>query len=71
MGEDLRKFKMKKNFENSCIENDDKTQTKMAELWGDNITQQNISYFCQKIGITRKKKPTVIKKEMKKKEQNL
>ena len=42
----------------------------MAELWGDNVTQQNISYFCQKIGITRKKKPMVIKKETKKKEQN-
>jgi transposase len=27
----------------------------MAELWGGNITQQNISYTCQKLGITRKK----------------
>ena len=27
----------------------------MAELWGQNITQQNISYTCQKLGITRKK----------------
>ena len=43
---------------------------KMAELWGDNVTQQNISYFCQKLGITRKKKPMVIKREMMKKEQN-
>ena len=43
---------------------------KMAELWGGNLTQQNISYFCQKLGITRKKKPMVIKREMTKKEQN-
>jgi hypothetical protein len=27
----------------------------MAEVWGNNISQQNISYTCQKLGITRKK----------------
>ncbi len=27
----------------------------MAELWGDNLTQQNVSYAGQKLGITRKK----------------
>ncbi|MGB5962173.1 MAG: hypothetical protein WBG73_16015 [Coleofasciculaceae cyanobacterium] len=27
----------------------------MAEIWGDNLTQQNISSACQKLGITRKK----------------
>ena len=37
------------------MENKNKTQQQMAQLWGDNITQQNISYFCQKIEITRKK----------------
>lgn len=42
----------------------------MAEIWGENLTKQNISYFCQKLGITRKKL-TVIKKEIKKNEQNL
>lgn len=41
----------------------------MAQLWGDEATQQNISYG-KKLGITRKKKPMAIKKEMKKKEQN-
>ncbi|NES08272.1 MAG: hypothetical protein F6K22_39205, partial [Okeania sp. SIO2F4] len=46
-------------------ENKDQTQTKMAELWGNNITQQNISYTCQKLGITRKKKLTDTRKEMK------
>ena len=36
-------------------ENKDQTQTRMAELWGNKITQQNISYACIKLGITRKK----------------
>jgi hypothetical protein len=49
-------------------ENRDKTQKLMAQLWGDEATQQNISYACKKLGITRKKKPMAIKKEMKKKE---
>ncbi len=35
--------------------NKDKTQTRMAELWGNSITQQNISDTCRKLGITRKK----------------
>ena len=42
----------------------------MAQLWGDEDPQQNISYACKKLGITRKKKPMAIKKEMNKKEQN-
>ncbi len=47
--EDEEKFKL------FVKENQDKTQTKMAEVWGNNISQQNISYTCQKLGITRKK----------------
>ena len=35
-------------------ENRDKTQKQMAQLWGDEATQQNISYG-KKLGITRKK----------------
>ena len=66
-----QKIKDQEKFREFVKENNDKTQQQMAELWGENVTQQNISYFCQKLGITRKKKPTVIKKEMKKKEQNL
>jgi transposase len=65
-----RKIQDEAKFRNFLQENEDKTQEQMAELWGDNVTQQNISYFCQKIGITRKKKPMVIRREMKKKEQN-
>lgn len=47
-------------------ENRYKTQKQMAQLWGDETTQQNISYV-KKLGITRKK-PMAIKKEMNKKE---
>ena len=65
-----QKIKDEQKFREFVRENDDKTQKQMAELWGNNVTQQNISYFCQKLGITRKKKPMVIKREMMKKEQN-
>jgi transposase len=51
-------------------ENNDKTQKEMAKLWGENVTQQNISSACKKLGITRKKKLMVIKKEMKNKDRN-
>ena len=47
--QDLEKFR--KFME----EHSEKTQKQMAQLWGNNITQQNISYACQKLGITRKK----------------
>ena len=59
------KIQDKEKFKLFIKENNGKTQTQMAELWGENITQQNISYTCQKLGITRKKKLTDIKKEMK------
>jgi hypothetical protein len=48
-------------------ENRDKTQKQMAQLWGDEDPQQNISYG-KKLGITLKKKPMAIKKDMNKKE---
>lgn len=49
------KIEDEEKFKSFVKENKDKTQTKMAELWGNNITQQNISYTCQKLGIIRKK----------------
>ena len=52
-------------FREFIKENSDKTQKQMAEIWGSNVTQQNISYACKKLGISRKKKATLIKKEMK------
>ena len=41
-----------------------KTQKQMAELWGDNVTQQNISDALRKIGFTRKKRPMAIENAM-------
>jgi transposase len=38
----------------------DKTQAQLAQLWGDNVTQQNISDGLRKIGVSRKKRPTAI-----------
>ena len=35
-----------------------KTQGEMAKLWGDNVTQQNISDALMKLGLSRKKRPT-------------
>ena len=35
-----------------------KTQAQMAQLWGDNVSQQNISDALKKIGVSRKKKLT-------------
>ena len=42
----------------------DKTQAQMASLWGDNVTQQNISDALHKLGVSRKKKRMAIEKEM-------
>ena len=38
-----------------------KTQGQMALLWGDNVSQQNISDALRKLGLSRKKKLTDIK----------
>ena len=51
-------------FESFVQEHQDKTQAEMAKLWGDDVTQQNISDALQKIGWTRKKRPTAIESEM-------
>lgn len=42
-----------------------KTQAQIAKLWGDNVTQQNISDAMQKLGVSRKKRLTGIENEMK------
>ena len=41
-----------------------KTQAQMASLWGDNVTQQNISDALGKIGLSRKKRRTAIENGM-------
>lgn len=37
-----------------------KTQAQLAALWSEGVTQQNISAAMQKLGISRKKRPTAI-----------
>lgn len=49
-------------FREFVQEHGEKTQGQMAKLWGDGVTQQNISDALMKIGFTRKKKVTGIKK---------
>lgn len=41
-----------------------KTQAELAKLWGDNVTQQNISDALQKLGVSRKKRLTATKNAM-------
>jgi transposase len=59
------KIKDLEEFRIFVLENQHETQGKIAELWGNNLTQQNVSYASQKLGITRKKKRMAIRKEMK------
>jgi transposase len=58
-------------FRKFVEEHSDQTQKQMAELWGNHVTQQNVSYACRKLGITRKKKLMDTQNEMKKKDRNL
>jgi transposase len=45
-------------FEAFVKQHGGKTQSEMASLWGDNVTQQNISNALKKLGVSRKKKLT-------------
>ena len=64
------KIKDLEKFKQFVLKYNHKTQKEIAQLWGDNLTQQNVSDAYQKLGITRKKKLMVIKNEMRKKEPN-
>jgi transposase len=48
-----------------------KTQTQMAKLWGDSVSQQNISDALHKIGYSRKKRLMGIKNGMRSSETSL
>lgn len=54
-----------KRFREFVGQHGDLTQGQMAQLWGENVTQQNISRALRQLGISRKKKHTAIKKETK------
>src|SRR4028119_812260 len=45
-------------FREFARQHGDKTQGQMAKLWGDNVTQQNISDALAKLGLSRKKRLT-------------
>jgi transposase len=47
-----------KRFEEFVQKHGGKTQRQMAELWGDNVTQQNISDALRKLELSRKKRLT-------------
>jgi transposase len=45
-------------FEEFVQKHGDKTQKQMAKLWGEGVTQQNISDALMKLGVSRKKRLT-------------
>ena len=51
-------------FEAFVEQHGGKTQAQLAILWGEGVTQQNISAALQKLGISRKKKLTAIENAM-------
>lgn len=59
-----------KRFKEFARVNGGKTQKQMAQLWGESVTQQNISDAIAKLGWSRKKKLMDIENEMKLNEQN-
>jgi len=46
-----------KRFKAFAHKHGGKTQRQMAKLWGDNVTQQNISDALSKLELSRKKRP--------------
>ncbi len=51
-------------FEAFIEQHGGKTQAQLAVLWGEGVTQQNISAAIQKLGISRQKKLTAIENAM-------
>ena len=51
-------------FREFIYQHGDKTQAQLAKLWGDNVSQQNISDALRKIGVSRKKRRMGIKNGM-------
>lgn len=49
------KIKELQKFRDFVLKHQEKTQKQIAELWGERLTQQNVSNACQKLGMTRKK----------------
>ena len=46
------KIQNEEKFREFVREHSDKTQKQMAQLWGENLSQQTMSYTCRRLGIT-------------------
>ena len=57
-----RKIPDLERFKQFVQQHKDKTQQQMADLWGENLTQQNVSDGIKKLGITRKKNLRISRK---------
>ncbi|WP_319418980.1 IS630 transposase-related protein [Pleurocapsa sp. FMAR1] len=55
LSRDNRKIQDLNRFRQFVKQHQDKTQQKIAELWGEKLTQQNVSDGIKKLSITRKK----------------
>lgn len=62
-----RKIQDLERFEQFVKQYQDKTQQQMADLWSENLTQQNISDGMKKLGITRKKNLRISRKRRREK----
>lgn len=51
-------------FETFVVQHSGRTQAQLAKLWGDGVTQQNISAAIKKLGISRKKRRMAIESAM-------
>lgn len=57
-----RKIQDWERFKQFVKQHEEKTQQQMADLWGEKITQQNVSDGIKKLGITRKKNLRISRK---------
>ena len=53
-----------RSFVSLCALDGDKTQAQMASLWGEGVSQQNVSDAMRHIGVSRKKRHMGIESEM-------
>lgn len=65
VAEPKKKITDEEKFRKFVKEHGGKTQIEMAKLWGEGVTQQNISDAMKRIKVTRKKKVMGIEKEIK------
>lgn len=59
-----QKIKNWQRFEAFIGQHGGKTQAQLAKLWGEGVTQQNVSHALQKLGVSRKKRLTATKNAM-------